>query len=196
MKKKLFNLILLGDPASGKATQGRRLVRRYGLYELDMGREVRRASVMKRYDYGRTVARGKLAPTRLVRSILRRAIAIAPQNKGILFNGAPKMVGEAKLVSKWLSEHGRLDPIVVYVGIPIRETMRRIRWRREYVGGKLRKRDDDDVLALQNRAKYYQTEIKKTVAFFRERYKFKKVSGLGTRSEVYKRIISYLDKQP
>ena len=36
-----LNIILLGDPAAGKATHGKFLADKYKLYDLDMGRELR-----------------------------------------------------------------------------------------------------------------------------------------------------------
>ena len=41
-KRKPFNLILLGDPAAGKATQVALIVKRYGMFDFDMGHELRR----------------------------------------------------------------------------------------------------------------------------------------------------------
>ena len=36
-----LNIILLGDSAAGKATHGKYLAKKYRLYDLDMGRELR-----------------------------------------------------------------------------------------------------------------------------------------------------------
>ena len=37
-----LNIILLGDPAAGKATQAKLLVKKYKLYDFDMGAELMR----------------------------------------------------------------------------------------------------------------------------------------------------------
>ena len=34
-----LNIILLGDPAAGKATQSKLLMQKFPLYDLDMGKE-------------------------------------------------------------------------------------------------------------------------------------------------------------
>ncbi len=174
-----FNLILLGDPASGKATQAARIVKRYGMYDFDMGRELLKPAVRRSFDYGGTTARGRLTPTAVVRGILRRTIPRIPARRGILFDGHPKMIGEAKLVAKLLIENRRADPLVLYLRIPMRETMRRAEGRM---------RDDDTRAALRRRARYYRTEVGKTVSFFRKRYKFEKISGVGAPDEVWKKI--------
>jgi adenylate kinase len=179
MNQKPFNLILLGDPAAGKATQAARIAKRYRMIDLDMGRELRKPAVRRRFDYERLTARGKLTPTAVVRDILRENIAHAPAGRGILFDGTPKMIGEARLVFRLLREAGRSDPLVIYLQVPVAETMRRMTKRG---------RKDDTREAFLNRVAYYRNEVARTVAFFKTVYRFKKISGLGTPDDVAARI--------
>jgi adenylate kinase family enzyme len=134
------------------------------------------------------VATGKLAPTWVVRDIFKKIIFKTTAQQGILFNGTPKMIGEARLVSMWLRQAHRVDPLVLYLSIPTSEVMRRAAKRRVYVGGKLVKRDDDSEKALRNRKRYYEKQISQVVKFFKQKYVFKRVSGVGSESEVAKRI--------
>jgi adenylate kinase len=177
--KTSFNLILLGDPASGKGTQAARLTKKYHFYNLDMGREVQKPAALAQYDYARTTALGHLTPTAVVRNIFKRVIASVPAHKGILFNGNPKMINEAKLVTRLLARAKRTDPLVIYLRIPTREMFRR---------ADKRKRDDDSARALRNRQKYYKEQITRVVAFFGERYTVKTISGMGTEAAVEKKI--------
>lgn len=183
-----LNLILLGDPASGKATQSKRLVKEHRFYDLDMGREVNRPAAKRRYNYAATTGIGHLTPTGVVRDIFKKVIFTTPARRGILFNGTPKMIGEAKLVASWLRQAKRADPLVIYLSIPTSEVMRRAAKRRIYVRGKLVRRDDDSVRALRNRKRYYQKQISQVVTFFKDRYVFRRISGVGTETEVAKRI--------
>jgi adenylate kinase len=188
MEKKPFNLILLGDPAAGKATQAARLVKKYHFYDFDMGKEVRKPSVRVQYRYAQTTGMGKLTPTAVVRKILRRVIRTVPVRQGILFDGHPKMIGEAKLVAKWLAQYKRSDPFVLYLGIPVKEVLCRAEKRKVYQQGHLIRRDDDVERAIKNREQYYREQISRVVSFFKKRYAFKRISGLGSRAEVWKRI--------
>ena len=183
--KKPFNLILLGDPASGKGTQAVRLVKKYHFYNLDMGREVRKPAALAQYDYAKTTGIGHLTPTAVVRNIFKRVIAATPTRKGILFNGTPKMINEAKLVVRELVRAKRSDPLVIYLNIPQREMFKR---------AELRNRDDDTARALRNRQKYYKAQIALVVAFFGERYTVKKISGMGTEAAVEKKIKAAIRK--
>lgn len=183
MEKKILsslNLILLGDPAAGKATHAKYLCEHFNMYDLDMGRELRERKVKNEKLKGRlesTLDKGKLTPTDIVRKILFEKIHSTPKTKGILFDGTPKMIGEAKLVSKWLKNEKRGNPLVVYMSIPMKETIRRMTERQEDFKGKFSKRADDDKKALQNRVKYYRKNISDVVKYFKTIYKFKKISS-------------------
>lgn len=185
-----FNLILLGDPASGKGTQSARLAKRHGMYDLDMGTEVKKPENLKLYDYARTTAVGKLTPTSVARKIFRNKITHTPSHQGIVFSGTPKMIGEAKLVERLLRGRRRRDPLVLYIHIPVAEVLRRMRKRRVYVNGKAVKRDDDNERALANRRRYYREQVSQVVQFFKERYEFRNISGMGSEAAVAARIES------
>lgn len=188
MKKPPFNLVILGDPAAGKGTQADRLARKYRMYDLDMGKEVKKPAALAQYDYAKTTAIGKLTPTAVVRNIFKQSINAVPFTQGIVFNGTPKMVNEAHLVANLLKKNKRIDPLVIYIHIPMHETLRRATKRRERVNGRLVKRDDDNERALRNRRRYYKDQIAHVVKFFKTRYEFHKISGMGSEAEVAKRI--------
>jgi adenylate kinase len=185
MKKKLFNLILIGDPAAGKATQAAWIVKRYGMFDFDMGHELRRPSVRRTFDYNGSTAKGKLTPTKIVRAIICDKIMKTSRSKGILFDGFPKMVGEARLLAGQLKKTGRREPFVIYLSVPVQEAYRR-RMKRG--------RKDDTEEAFMNRMAYYRHDVAKTIAFFKKIYGFKKISGLGTPDQVAKRIEEEIEK--
>lgn len=180
-----LNIILLGDPAAGKATQAAWIAKKYRMFDLDMGRELRRPAIRKKFDYAHSTAEGKLTPTKVVRDILRHMIVKTPKSRGILFDGTPKMVGEARFVAAWLKEEKRTAPLVIYLHIPVAETMRRMAGRG---------RKDDTREALLNRIAYYRNDVSRTVTFFKTVYRFKKISGLGTQGEVAARIEKEIEK--
>jgi adenylate kinase len=190
-----INLILLGDPAAGKATHAAYLCRHFNMYDLDMGKELRRiknTELRTKIGLDKTLDKGKLTPTEIVRKILKEKIKATPKSKGILFDGTPKMIGEAKLVAKWLREEKRTNPIVVYMSIPMAETVRRMTQRKEDFKGKFSKRADDDIKALQNRVKYYRNNITEVVKYFKTLYKFKKISSNAPVPKVRKVLVKII----
>jgi adenylate kinase family enzyme len=191
-----LNIILLGDPAAGKATHGAFLAKKFDLYDLDMGRELRALEhnpiLRKKYRLDKTLDSGKLTPTELVRSLLHDKIHGTPKHRGILFDGTPKMLGEAKLVAKWLKQEKRERVLFIYLSIPIAETVRRMTSRKTYFRGKFSKRPDDNNHALKNRIAYYKKNITEVVAYFKNHYPFIKISTMGTIPEARKRLAEHL----
>jgi len=168
------------------------------LYNLDMGKELRalegNQKLRAKYKLDQTLDRGKLTPTELVRKILRYKIHSTPKKQGILFNGSPKMLGEAKLVVKWLRQEKRQQVLFVYLTIPLKETMRRMTSRKTYFRGKFSKRPDDNNNALKNRVAYYQKNIKQVVSYFKKLYPFVKISTSGTIPGAKKRLLASITK--
>lgn len=193
-----LNIILLGDPAAGKATHGKFLEARYRLYNLDMGKELRaldhKHALHKKYRLDKTLDKGKLTPTDIVRKILYDKIHSTPKSRGILFNGTPKMLGEAKLVAKWLKLEKRQNNVFVYLSIPLKETIRRMTSRKTYFRGKFSKRPDDNRRALDNRIAYYKKNISQVVKFFKNLYPFIKISTTGSIAQARKRLINEIDR--
>lgn len=193
-----INIILLGDPAAGKATHGAHLAKKYNLYDLDMGRELRglehNLRLRKKYRLDKTLDSGKLTPTELVRSLLHDKIHSTPKSQGILFNGTPKMLGEAKLVTKWLKQEKRDRVLFVYLSIPLTETIKRMTGRKTYFRGKFSKRPDDNNQALKNRIAYYRKNITEVVKYFRRFYPYVKISTVGTIAEARIRLANALAK--
>jgi len=191
-----LNIILLGDPAAGKATHGKFLAQKYHLYDFDMGRELRALEhdpkLRKQYQLDKTLDKGKLTPTELVRNLLHNKIHSTPQNRGILFNGMPKMIGEAKLVAKWMKAEKRTNILFAYLSIPLAETIKRMTGRKTYFRGKFSKRPDDNNKALKNRLAYYKKNIQPVVSYFKKIYPSIKISTMGTIPEAKKRLLKAL----
>lgn len=199
----MFNLIFLGDPASGKATQSQKIAKKYNMLNIDFGKELVKIqhSKSKNSEYLKirkaikaTSDKGKIFPTAFARRFFKEQIFSAPKNKGILFDGNPKMLGEAKLVHKWLNAVGRNDGavLVLYLSIPRREIIKRMLKRKELVGGKHIKRKDDNIAALKNRLSFFSQHMPKVLDFLGSKYEFKKVGGLGSREEVYNKIEGHI----
>src|SRR3989338_3436378 len=187
-----MNVILLGDPAAGKATQAGMLVKKFGLYDMDMGLELnklRAKSLQVDGVLAKSTDKGNLAPTKIVHDIFRDIITSVPKDQGILFDGTPKMLNEAKLVIRLLKKYGRAMPVVLYITIPLEETVQRMHKRNGYDTGKFGKRVDDSVEALKNRARYYRRNVSAVVGYLESEFPYKKISGVGSKGDVQKRVL-------
>jgi len=188
VNKKPITIILLGDIAAGKATHSQYLRKTYGCVELDMGRELRKIKIrdpkMAKL-FKATMDQGKLTQTEIVREIINKFIHRVPKSKGILFDGNPKMIGEARLVRKWLAETGRTSEhiLVLYLKITKTEMIKRMKIR-----AASQKRSDDTLAAIQNRIKYYKKNISAVRDFFKQHYAYRTVSSMGSINQVERNI--------
>jgi adenylate kinase len=187
-----FNLILLGDPGAGKATQGVRLVKKYPfLREFDFGqwlRGLKTPAARRKYHVETRTNRGILAPADLARKMFRKVILETPSHKGVFFNGNPKMVSEAKTMIKAFKDTGRNDPLFIYLYIPQTEMLKRIQGRKGQF------RSDDEAQHLRNRMEYYKEHIRPTISVLKERYGLRQVDGVGTQQEVFRRLVAEIEK--
>lgn len=192
-----FNLIILGDPGAGKATQAAYIAKKYKMLDYDMGKELtllRAKNKSVEHAQKKTADKGTLTPTMIVRKLNHDFITNADPSKGILFDGHPKMLGEAKLVASLLKKQKRVNPLFIYLSIPQSEIINRTTSRKGYQDTKMKARKDDTVEALKNRAKYYRKNIKEVVDLFSSKYTYQKISGIGTRTEVRSKIQKVIDK--
>ena len=129
-KNRPVNIILLGDPGAGKATQAEFLCKKYSLYNLDMGAELRKPALVKKHDYAGRVGRGILARAVVVQDIFRDFLLNKiSKGQGIIFNGTPKKISEAKLVASLLKKTNRSEPLFIYLSIPFIEIVKRAKLR-------------------------------------------------------------------
>ncbi len=188
---KPLNLIILGDVGAGKATQSAYFAKKYKLRDFDMGLELtllRQKNARVDLAQKKTADKGILTPTKIVRGILERTIKQTKPDKGILFDGHPKMIGEAKIVKTLLDQTKRSKPLVIYLSIPQSESIARVKQRKGYQNTSFLKRSDDTLRGLKNRARYYRDQISRVVDYFAKHYQFVTISGTGTRSQVQSRI--------
>lgn len=124
---KPLRVVLLGPPASGKGTQGRRLATRLGLGYLSTG-ALLREHVENGSDLGRQaepiLARGEYLPDELMFPIL--ADWLSHQNGGWVLDGFPRSLPQALFLDQWLAERGLSIDRAVSLEVPPDELLRRI----------------------------------------------------------------------
>jgi adenylate kinase family enzyme len=141
----------------------------------------------------KALASGRPTPTVIVKKLLQDAISAVPKERGIVMDGTPKLAGEARIVAAAMKRAGR-TPLAAYLTISKSEVFKRMEARREVVRGKVIKRSDDNRSSMERRFKYYRTNIAKVVEFLQDRYKYAKISGQGTRSEVAARLEKFIKR--
>ena len=208
-------LIFLGRSGSGKGTQLALLKKKLSLVEIDTGGLLRRFIKQKSYLARKTAAvmdKGDLVPFWLVVNLWLKKFLNIPISKGVIFEGSPRGLEEAKILDEALNWLGRKNIRVIYLNVSEKEVIRRLSLRRicfrcgrEYslefspglkkcplCGDKLIRRADDYPKAIKNRMLYFQRDIIPVIDYFRKKKMILEVKGLGTVKEVHQRIMKCL----
>lgn len=125
-------IVLLGPPASGKGTQAAILRERFGFYHFDTGK-VLRQEVATGSELGQTIAsyinRGDLVPIDIIRRLIGKFIETIGADR-IMFDGFPRNLDQARVLSAGLSELQRSLDHALYLNMGREELMSRIVNRR------------------------------------------------------------------
>ncbi len=215
VKSRINNLIILGPSGSGKGTQAELLARKFDLEMLDGGEYLRKLMTGGSENAERTAKtlnKGVLVPTDIVRDWMKKQIFNNP-NKGIIFSGQPRMLGEAKLTLKWFKESGRGLPIAIFLNVSAKEVLKRLekryicakckkvytlntipKARCKFCGGEIVKRADDAPKMIRNRLAYFKTQVAKTLEFFEEKGILIEVNGEQSVGAVNKEIVRKIEE--
>ena len=209
------NIIFLGRSGSGKGTQAELLMKKFSLANIDTGDILRKLT--KRNDkFGKTVLKtishGKLVPIWLVIYCWLDQLLKIPSKKGIIMEGSPRQLEEAKTLEEVFSWLGRENFKVVYLQTSAKEVTQRLLTRRicskcgkefslnftpnlkkcSSCGGKLIRRKDDYPKAIKNRMLFFQKKILPVINYFRKKKIVFEVNGEGSVEEIHKRILKKL----
>lgn len=129
---KPLRVVLLGPPASGKGTQGRRLAGSLGLGYLSTG-SLLRDQVGRGTALGKLaepiLARGEYLPDELMCPIL--ADWLSRQVDGWVLDGFPRSLPQALFLDRWLAERNLGVDAAISLEVPFSELIARIRDRVE-----------------------------------------------------------------
>jgi len=212
---KSLNIIFLGRSGSGKGTQAELLSKKFSLINIDTG-DVLRALAKKEDKFGttilKTITQGQLVPVWLVVYCwLNRLFRIAPE-KGIIMEGSPRQLEEAKILEEVFIWLGRENFKVIYLRVPEKEITGRLLARRicskcgrefslnftpqlkecPYCQGKLIRRQDDYPGAIKNRMLFFQKKILPVINYFRRKKILIEVDGEGSIEDIHERIVNFL----
>jgi adenylate kinase len=212
-----LRLVLLGPPGSGKGTQAKLLVERFGIPQVstgDMLRTAVRAGTPLGQEAKRSMDRGALVADGVIVGLVRERLSQPDCSCGYILDGFPRTVAQAEALEGLLGAAGTPLDHVVSLEVPEEELVARIAGRRtcrscgamyhvrfspsrkegvcDACGGPTYQRDDDREETVRRRLQVYATETEPLVSFYQGRGLLRRVAGTGTIAEIALRIIGAL----
>lgn len=214
-----YNFSLLGPPGSGKSTQAELLKKKFDLVHIDIGSELR-AVAEQDTEIGHTVDeiihhRGELVPDNIMGEVFRQALARVPRDKGSILDGAPRYVSQIDELLGILEACGRTIGKVIFIDIPLEESIARISKRYlcfgcrrpfilgrditandvvcSYCGGKIGQRKDDTSEGVRKRFTVFQSETFPVVEYFEKKGLLLRVDGRQDPEMIFQYIIGHIN---
>lgn len=179
--------IIFGPPGSGKGTQAAKIEDEFRLKHLSTG-QILRAEVARGtpvgQEAGRIMAAGDLVPDELIVDIVRGRLPEAEAGAGVLLDGFPRTVGQARALDNMLADEGHKVDFVVALDVPEADLVDRLLQRAELEG-----RADDTRQAIEERMHEYHKLTEAVLDHYRRQgVPVQKVSGVGSPDEVFRRV--------
>lgn len=188
----MLNIVIFGAPGSGKGTQSDNLIARYGLHHISTG-EVLRDHIARGTELGKIadsyISKGQLIPDDLMIKVLEHVLDSNPEltSKGVIFDGFPRTVPQAKALKKMLAERGSKVHAVIGLEVDEDELIRRMINRGIQTG-----RADDNLDTIKNRLKVYHSLTSPLRDYYIDEGKYHAIDGNGSVPEIFDSISSSL----
>lgn len=201
-------IIMLGAPGTGKGTVASTLSEKLGIPQISTG-DIFRENIKNKTELGKSadeyISKGELVPDEITIGIIKNRIEEPDVQKGMILDGFPRTVNQAKKLDEILKEKGKEVKIVLNLTTPESEIIERVINRRicsnqdcktvynlelnppetegvcDKCGSELVKRKDDNSETIKNRLDTYFKQTSPLVEYYKEK-------GLLRSEEVSKKV--------
>lgn len=210
-------IIILGRPGSGKGTQAKLLVKKFGLKYFGSGDALRKRQ--KNNDFTgkkliKIITRGELAPFFFVSKLWIDELEKFKQKEkfnGLVLDGSPRKIMEAKIFDEALNWYQWQRGVqVILIDISEKESLKRlikrricrdckrlIPWVNEFkkikkcdeCGGLLFVRADDKPAAIKKRLAEFKKEVVPVLNYYKKQGRLIKINGAQGIENVFKDIL-------
>ncbi len=205
-----MRLVLMGPPASGKGTQAKFLVDRYGVPQIstgDMLRAALAAGTALGTEAQKYMSAGKLVPDSVVIGLVEERLQLEDAKKGFILDGFPRTVPQAEALDDVLATLKTPVEHVVQIDVPRELLMERATLRRTDVqtgriyhlkyslpppGAVLEHRDDDREDKVTKRLDDYEKVTVALVPYYQKKGLLRRIDGTGDPAEITRRIVAVL----
>lgn len=188
----MLNLVVFGAPGSGKGTQSEKLIEEFGLHHISTGevlrdhikRETKLGKIAKEY-----IDEGQLIPDDLMIKILDEVLDEAKDAPGVIFDGFPRTIPQAKALEELLKRRETELHAVVGLDVPDEELVERMLNR-----GKATGRADDNLETIKKRLAVYHSQTKPLKDYYQKEGKYLDIDGRGDINKIYSDIKKGINK--
>ena len=207
----------MGPQGSGKGTQARMLMEKYDLEIFETGAVLRDIAKQDTEIGGKINEiiniKGELVPWDFMKEeILGQKLDELDKDKGIIFDGTPRIMEEAEFWNKKLKEVGRNIDYVFYVDISKEESIKRISSRKlckksghpltvgknitegdkkcPICGSEIYRREDDTPEKVLNRLEWSEKLLSPVIEYYEKKNMLIKINGERGVGEVFEEIAS------
>ncbi|MBR8704096.1 adenylate kinase [Porphyromonas levii] len=189
----MLNLLIFGAPGSGKGTQSKFLAEHYGIEHISTG-DLLRGEVAEGSEMGHKVealiSQGNLVPDELILKILFDHINNIKDYKGLILDGFPRTIVQAKELIREFQDRSWKLPLLVALDVPEGQLMERLLVRSKVSG-----RSDDNEETISKRFRVYREQSEPIISYFEEQdYPLVSINGEGTIEGITQRLIDGIDK--
>lgn len=213
--------VLFGPPGSGKGTQAEAICDRFSMVHVSTG-DMLREAVKNGTDLGKKaasiMAEGKLVPDDLVGGIVREKIlSLVGAGKGILFDGYPRNLEQARFLDACLEEANADVGFVIALDVETGALVKRICGRRlcekcgasfnvysmppkeagkcDVCGGALYQRKDDNEETLNERLRVYGEQTVPILDYYAAKNLLIQIAANGSMTDVRNSILSGVESK-
>ena len=212
-----MRVVLLGAPGSGKGTQAKMLVQKYGIPQISTG-DLLREAVSRGTDLGlqakAAMDAGQLVSDDVVLGIIRERIKNPDTARGFVLDGFPRNLAQAGALDNLLTAAEQPLDVAVLLNVDFDILMQRLTGRRtcgtcgrvynvyttppklegrcDICGGALRSRADDNEETIGNRLRVYETQTRPLIAYYQRKNRMVEVDGVGDIDTIFERLVAVL----
>jgi adenylate kinase len=170
-----YNIIFIAGPqGSGKGTQGKRLAKKLGFLFWEMGGTLRKilASGSPLAQKIAAMNHGTLLSDELIIEVLKDQLPSIPHERGIIFDGVPRRLGQGQFLVEYLKGHGFDKMATLFIDLPREESMKRLLLRAQRES-----RVDDTPEAIAKRLDWSIKEMESAIDYLKKETTFIEIDG-------------------
>ena len=187
-------IVLLGPPGSGKGTQSKFLVDKFGFIQISTGDLLRDQVQQKDSSMGKEISEimnsGELVPDEIVIKLIIGKITIFKE-KNIIFDGFPRNINQAKVLDESLEKISVSLDKAIFINVDYEILKERIISRINESGDN-NKRSDDNVQTLVKRIDVYKKNTLPIVEYYKEKGILSEINGMLKIEEVSQQILKII----